>query len=289
MKYTYYPGCSLKAGSASYDISTRAVCKTLGVELVELKDWNCCGATAYTSITELQSFSLCSRNLAIAQKEGRDLVAPCSACYTTMRKTNTYLREYPEVKEKVSKALAAGGLSYDKEVKVRHLAEVLTTDEILKTLEDKVKVKLTGLKVASYNGCQLVRPKDGFDDPEFPTSLDLLVKTLGGEAVSYPMSSRCCGGSFIISHPEITLGHIHKLLRCAVDNGAQCIITACPLCQLNLDAYQGAVNSKFKTNFNIPILYFTQIMGIALGYKAKELGVGQGLVSAKKVLSTYSS
>lgn len=289
MKYIYYPGCSLEAGSTSYDISTRAVCKTLGVELAELKDWNCCGATAYTSITELQSFSLCSRNLAMAQKEERDLVAPCSACYTTMRKTNTYIREYPEVKEKVSKALAAVGLSYEKEVKVRHLVEVLTNQDILNTVKDKVKVNLAGLKVACYHGCQLVRPEDGFDDPEFPTSMDVLVKTLGGEAVPYPMTSRCCGGSFIISHPEITLGHIHKLLKCATDNGAQCIITACPLCQLNLDAYQGAVNSKFKTNFNIPILYFTQIMGIALGYKSKELGIGQSLVSAKKVLSSYVS
>jgi len=290
MKYTYFPGCCMTGDAPGYEQSIQAVCPTLGVELIKLDDWNCCGATAYSSIAELQSFCFSSRNLALAQKEGRDLVAACAACYTTLRKANSYFWEYPEVREKVSEALAAVGLTYDKRVNVRHLVEILTTqDGILKTLEDKVKVKLTGLRVASYHGCQLVRPKGGFDDPEYPHSLDLLVKAVGAEAVPFPLTSRCCGGSMTISRPEITLGHIYKLLRCAADNGAQCIIVACPVCQINLEAYQGKVNSKFKSNFNIPILYFPQLLGVALGFKPKELGINRNIISSKKILSPYVS
>lgn len=290
MKYTYYPGCSLTASAIGYDMSARAVSQTLGVELIDLDDWNCCGATAYTSIKEIQAFSICSRNLALAQAQERDLVAPCSACYTTMRKTNTYLREYPEVREKVTKALSAVGLTYDGGVKVIHLVEVFASaNNIMDTLAGKVKNILTGLKVASYHGCQLVRPVDGFDDPEYPRTLDMLMTTLGAEAVPYPLTSRCCSGSMIVTRREIALGHIYKLLRCAVDNEAQCIVTACPLCHLNLDGYQGMVNKKFKTNFNIPILYFPQLVGIALGFKPKELGINRNFVSAGKLLAPYVS
>ena len=216
MKYSYFPGCSLKSGSIGYDLSTRAICQTLGVELVELDDWNCCGTTAHTSIAELNAFCLSARNLALAEKEGHELVAPCSACYTALRKTNTYLKKYPIVKEKVGKALAAGDLSYQGEVTVRHLVEILTNnDEVLNTLQEMIKVNLTGLKVAVYHGCQLVRPTDGFDHPEFPQSLDRLMSTLGAEPVYYPMTSRCGGGSMVVSRPELALELIYRQLRCA--------------------------------------------------------------------------
>lgn len=290
MKYSYFPGCSLKAGSVGYDLSSIAMSRVIQVELVELDDWNCCGATAYTSIAELNAFCLSARNLALAEKEGHELVSPCSACYTALRKTNTYLNKYPSVKQKVGKALAAGDLSYQGEVTVRHLVEVLTiNDEIRNTLKDRIKVSLSGLKVASYHGCQLVRPTDGFDHPEYPRSLDQLMTTIGAEAVYYPISSRCCGGSMIVSRPEFALELIYKLLRCAVDNGAECIVTACPLCQVNLDAYQGTVNSKFKTKFHIPVLYFPQLVGLALGLKSEELGIPKNIVSATTTLAPYLS
>lgn len=288
MKYTYFPGCSLKAGSIGYDRSTRAVCQALGIELIELDDWNCCGATAYTSITELQAFSISARNLALAEKEDREVVAPCSACYTTMRKTNRYLKEYPEVREKVTRALAAGGLTYGGEVKVRHLAEILTGGpDFFDFLNSKIRVRLEGLKVACYHGCQMVRPADGFDDPEFPRSLDLLMTALGAEAVPYPLTARCCGGSMIVSRREIALQHLHKLIRCAVDNGAQCIATACPLCHLVLDGYQGLINRRFKTKYHIPVLYFPQLMGIALGLSYREMAIDKDFIPARKTLAPY--
>jgi len=289
MKYTYFPGCSLEAGSIGYNMSTLAVSDTLGIELKELEDWNCCGATAYTSITDIQAFAICARNLALAEKEGRDIVAPCSACYTTMRKTNTYLRTYPEVKEKVGKALAAAGLSYGGGIRVVHLAEILTDGNgTMKALGEKVKVKLAGLKVACYHGCQIVRPGGGFDDPEFPTALDRLMTALGAEPVPFPMTARCCGGSMIVSRREIALHHLYKILRCAADSGAQCIVTACPLCHLTLDAYQGMVNRKFGTHYRIPIMYFPQLIGIALGFKPKELGIEKNIIGSKNLLGPYS-
>lgn len=289
MKYTYFPGCSLEAGSIGYHLSTLAVSNALGIELKELEDWNCCGATAYTSITDIQAFSICARNLALAEKEGQDVVAPCSACYTTMRKTNTYLSTYPEIREKVTKALAAAGLSYGGGIKIIHLAEVLCSSiEAFRRIGEKVKVNLGGLKVACYHGCQLVRPGDGFSDPEFPTALDQLMTALGAEPVPYPMSARCCGGSMIVSRREIALHHLYRLLRCAADNGAQCIVTACPLCHLTLDAYQGMVNRKFGTRYHLPIFYFPQLVGIALGFKAKELGIEKNITSSKKLLAPYA-
>jgi heterodisulfide reductase subunit B len=262
------------------------------VDLITLDDWNCCGATAYSSIAELQSFCFSARNLAMAQHEERDLVAACAACYTTLRKTDSYFWKYPEVKEKVSEALSTVGLTYDKKVNIRHLVDVIANEpEILNMLKEKVKVKLTGLNVASYHGCELVRPVDehSFDDPEFPHTLDRLVTAVGAEAVPFPLTTRCCGGSMTMSRPEITVSHINKLLRCAVENGAQCIIVACPVCQINLDGYQGKVNARYKTNYKVPILYFTQLLGIALGFNLKELGLQRNIISVKKLLSPYVS
>ncbi len=288
MKYTYYPGCSLESTGISYDESTREVAKALGLELEELDDWNCCGSTAYFAIDELLSHCYSGRNLALAEKQSNaDLVAPCSACYVVLNKTNRYLKEYPEVKDKVSQALAAGGLEYKGTTKVRHLMEALLTDVGLETIASKVQRNLRGLKVATYYGCQLVRPEMGFDHPEFPQSMGSLVEALGGEAVKFPLMSRCCGGALIMSEENIALGLINKLLRSATDNGAQVMITACPLCHLNIDAYQGKINAKYGTKYNMPTLYFTQLMGLAFGIEPKALGVDKNIVPATELLAAY--
>lgn len=287
MKYTYYPGCSLESTGISYDQSTREVCRVLGLDLEDLKDWNCCGSTAYFAIDELLSLCFSGRNLALAEEQGGDLVAPCSACYTVLHKTDRYIKDYPDIKAKVSEALAAGGLKYDGGVKVRHLAEVLLNDVGLEVIASKVQRNLHGLKVATYYGCQLVRPELDFDHPEFPQSLGSLVEALGGEAVKFPLMSRCCGGALIMSEEQIALGLINKLLRSATDNAAQVMITACPLCHLNLDAYQGKINAKFGTKYNLPVLYFTQLIGLALGIDPKALGLNKNIIPATELLAAY--
>jgi len=286
--YTYFPGCSSSEGGAkAYGWSAQAVSKALDVELAELDDWNCCGSTPYSSVDELASLCLSARNLALAEKRGFDLVTPCSSCYVILNRTNSHLKEYPQVKARVDEALAAGDLEYHGAVRVRHLLDVFVNDIGYDEINSRVKRNLGGLKVAPYYGCQIVRPKFGFDHPEFPQSLDKLIASLGGEPVSFPLKSRCCGGSLIISEEALALDLIRRLLDCAMSNGAECLVTVCPLCQTNLDAYQSRVNKKFKTNFNLPILFFTQLMGVAFGLSDKELGLRTGIVPAERVLAKY--
>jgi len=255
------------------------------MELIELEDWNCCGSTPYNSIDELASFCLSARNLALAEKRGFDLVTPCSSCYVMLNRTNSHLKEYPQVKAKVDEALAAGNLEYGGTVRARHLLDVLINDIGYDEISSKVERNLSGLKVAPYYGCQIVRPRLGFDHPEFPQSLDKLIASLGGEPVPFPLKSRCCGGALIISEETLVLDLIRKLLDCAVSNGAECLVTVCPLCQTNLDAYQSRVNKRYKTNFSLPILFFTQLMGLAFGLSDEDLGLKTNIVSSKEVLA----
>lgn len=286
--YTYFPGCSAAEGGAkAYNWSVRAVSKALDIDLVELDDWNCCGSTPSSSVDELGAFCMAARDLALAEKTGLDMVTPCSACYVIFNRTNSYLKQYPELKAKVDEALAAGGLEYRGTVRIRHILDVLTTDVSYDNIESRVKKPLSGLNVAPYYGCQAVRPTPSFDHTESPQSLDKLIASLGGEPVNFPLKSRCCGGSLIITEEDLALGLIHKLLDSASRNGAECLVTVCPLCQTNLDAYQSQVNKKFKTNYKLPILFFTQLMGVAFGLEEKDLGLKTSIVPVEKVLAKY--
>jgi len=286
--YTYFPGCSSSHGGAkAYGWSAQAVAKALDVELIELEGWNCCGSTPSTAVDQLTSLCLSARNLALAEKRGLDLVTPCSACYVILNRTNSHLKEYPQVKARVDEALAAGDLEYHGTVRVRHLLDVFVNDIGYDEINSKVKRNLSGLKVAPYYGCQVVRPSPGFDHPEFPQSLDKLIASLEGEPVPFPLKSRCCGGSLIISEEALALDLIRKLLDSALSNGAECLVTVCPLCQTNLDAYQSRVNKRFKTNFNLPILFFTQLMGVAFGLGDTDLGLKTSIVPAERVLAKY--
>jgi heterodisulfide reductase subunit B len=284
--YTYYPGCSAEATAIPLGISVPAVAKALDIDLAELEDWNCCGSTPYHSVNKLEAAAMAARNLALAEKTGLDLVTPCSNCYVVLASVNEHLKELPSFREKVGEALAAGNLEYGGGVKVRHLAELLYTDITPEGLSSKVTKPLTGLKVGAYYGCQLVRP-NGFDDPESPHSLDELVTSLGAEAITWEMKARCCGSSLIMPEPDVALELINKILRNAQEHGAQCLITPCPLCQINLDAYQSQVNSKFKTRYNLPVLFLTQLIGVALGIPAKELALDKNIVSPMRVLAPY--
>jgi heterodisulfide reductase subunit B len=286
--YTYFPGCSASEGGAkAYNWSTQAVSHVLDIELSELEDWNCCGSTPSGSVDELGAYCMAARDLALAEKRGLDMVTPCSACHVIFNRTNTYLNGYPRFKAKVDEALAAGGLKYQGTVKVRHMLDVLTTDIGYDAITSKVKKSLTGLKVAAYYGCQVVRPNFGFDHPENPQSLDKLVTSLGAEPVPFPLKTRCCGGSLVISEEDVALELMLKLLDCASSNGAQCLVTVCPLCQTNLDAYQNRVNKKFKTHYDLPVLFFTQLIGIAFGLEEKDLGLKTSIVPVEKVLANY--
>lgn len=289
--YNYFPGCSSSEGTgAAYGVSTQAVGKALAIELIELADWNCCGSTPYGSLDAIGSICLSARNLALAEKAGGlDVVTPCSSCYVTLNKANSYLKEYAQLRSDVDEALAAADLEYGRTVRVRHIVEVLLDDIQPEVIRSKVKTSLSGLNVAPYYGCQLVRPRLGFDDPECPQSLDRLVESVGAKVVSFPLRTHCCGGSLIISEEGLALELIRRLLDSAQQDRAHCIVTACPLCQTNLDAYQSRVNSEFKTNYGLPVLFFTQLIGIALGLAPRALGLEKNIVSPMKVLAPYLS
>ncbi len=284
-RYTYYPGCSTEATATGLALSTQAIAKPLDIELIELEDWTCWGSTPSGSLDKLESIPVAARTLALAEKSGLDLVTPCSSCFVTLHGANLELKQNPQLMEQVNEALAVVNLEYHGEVRVRHLTEVLVKDVTPEVIASRVQQGLNGLKVAPYYGCQLVRPDYGFDDPESPQSLDRLVESLGAEAVPYPLKNRCCGGSLIISEENLALGLLNKLLGNAIDNGAQCIATPCPLCHINLDAYQSRVNSKFKTDYHLPVLFVTQLIGLALGIEAKALGLNTNIVSPGPVLS----
>jgi heterodisulfide reductase subunit B2 len=287
--YTYFPGCSCSSegGAKAYNWSSLAVSKVLDFELRELDDWNCCGSTPSGSVDELGAFCLAARDLALAENKGLNMVTPCSACYVIFNRTNEYLRQYPKLKAQVDEALAGAQLKYNGTVKVRHLLDIIVTDIGYDAIKAKVKKPLESLKIAPYYGCQVVRPGFGFDHPETPQSLEKLIASLGGEAIPFPLKTRCCGGSLIISEEDIALDLTRKLLDSAASNGAECIITVCPLCQTNLDVYQSRVNKKFKTAYQLPVLFFTQLMGIAFGLDEKDLGLKNSIVSTKKALAKF--
>ncbi len=285
--YTYFPGCSSEATAVGLDISTKAIVEALGMELTELEDWNCCGSTPYGSLDELESIVVAARNLALAEKLGKDMVTPCSSCFVTLNKARVHLMEKPQLKAKVNEALAAANLEYKGTVKVRLLIEALLSDISIETIASKVKNPLKGLKVAPYSGCQEVRPRFGFDNPENPVALDSIVEALGAEVVSYPSKCKCCGGSAVIAEEGLSLELMHGLLDDAAKNGAQCIVTPCPLCQMNLDAYQGKVNGKYNTKYDLPVLFVTQLIGVAIGLKKNQLGLKKNIVNPDKVLAKY--
>lgn len=283
--YSYFPGCSLEKMAASYHVSAVETARLLGVELKELEDWNCCGATAYFHVDEILAHTLCARNLAMAEQEHLDLVTPCSGCFKNMYFTNAHLKKDPDLADHINTALKEDGLQFLGTVHVRHLIEVFVKDVGLGAIKQRVTRPLKGLRVAPYYGCQILRPRKDHEDVERPRFFEDLLSSIGATPVEYPLRLRCCGGSLIMTNRKAALTMVRDLLQSAADCEAQVIATVCPLCQINLECYQRHVNRVFGTAFSIPILYFTQLLGLALGISAKRLGIGTELVGPAPALA----
>jgi heterodisulfide reductase subunit B len=290
VKYAYYPGCSAHTSGKEYDKSFRLVAKALEIELVEVPDWTCCGSHVTYVFNPALAASLSARNLALVEKmgEGIEVVTICSGCYQTLKRSNELLKHDADIQAKVKEALEAVNLTYNANVKIHHALEVLTTQKALDTISKKIIKPLKGLKVAPYYGCAVVRPKfeDSFDDPENPQSLDRLLKVLGAEPVPYIDKVRCCGGVLIMKQERVGLEMIRRLLANAKQAGAECMATPCPLCHLNLDIMQPKVEQAFKQRFNIPVFFFTQLIGLALGLKPAELGLDKHMISPISLLQS---
>jgi heterodisulfide reductase subunit B len=250
-----------------------------------LDDWNCCGATTYSYIDELLANTLVARNLALAEKEGLDFVAPCSACYKNAYFANKYIKEDPDLFEHINYALESDDLQFQGNIEVYHLIDIFANEIGPEEIKEKVTNPLTGLKVAPYYGCQIVRPRKNGEELENPQFFEEIITAMGADAVDFADRLRCCGASLIMTSRHAALEMVRVLLYNAVRSGADVIATACPLCQVNLECYQTAVNEEFGTDFNVPVLYFTQILGMALGMSRRQLGIGSELVSAAPIFS----
>ncbi len=282
MRYAYYPGCSLETSAREYDLSVRAVCQELDVELVEVSDWNCCGATAAANTDPTLSAVLAARNFRQAKRSGSDTVmAPCSGCYEHLRRARQSLDEDSQLNMRVQRLL--GGQPLGSLPAVNHALEVLTND--LGATVTAVKRPLRRLRVACYYGCLISRPYGGFDDPEDPTSMDRLMAALGAEVVPYAYKTRCCGGAVMMPSPEVAFDLTGHLLRKAREQGANCLALACPLCALLLDTYQSTIGRRLGMRFNLPIFYFTQLMGLALGLDGERLGLKYNVVTPFDLLA----
>ncbi len=285
--YSYFPGCSLEKMAISYHQSAMQTSNAVGVELQEIEDWNCCGATAYFHIDELLAYTLVARNLAMAEKTGHDLVAPCSACYKNAYFTNAYLKEDQDLSDHINYALEQDNLKFSGNIEVKHLMEVFVNDVGLEEIKNKITHPLEGLRIAPYYGCQIVRPRKDHEDVENPQFFEDLMAAAGADPVDFAYRLRCCGGSLIITSREAALTLVRDLLQNAVDSDAHVIATACPLCQTNLECYQMQVNQEFGTDFSLPIMYFTQLLGIGMGLPKKKLGIGTEFISTDRIL-TYA-
>ncbi len=283
MKLAYYPGCTLHGTAREYDASTKAVCKAADIELTEIPDWNCCGALEAIFDKEL-SMGLSARNNMLAQRTGLDLVIPCSICSHNLSRADKAMKTDQAFRTKIEKAL---GQKYNG-IKIKHLLDVMVNDVGTEELAKKFIKPLKGIKAVPYYGCLLVRPSEvsKFDNPENPISLDNLIKATGAECLPFTQKTKCCGGNLLMSKQDYAFILTKKLFDEAKTAGANCIVVACPMCHMLLDGQQKMIEKAHNTVIDMPVLYFTQLIGIAMGLSEKELELDKNMVSPAKLIES---
>lgn len=288
MKVGYYPGCSLHGMAIDFGKSTEATCEALGIELQEVPDWSCCGASAAHSTSHLLGLALPARNLSLAEEAGLETVlAPCALCSNAMKKTHELILSDKKLAGEVARV---AGREYHGGVRVLNIIQIFL-EYGLDELAKKVVSPLGGLKVACYYGCLLTRPPDllKFDDPEQPVLMDEVCRVLGTEPIDWGFKTECCGAGFSMSRTDLVCELSRRILENAVNNGAEAIIVACPMCQSNLDMRQKNINKMFDTSFDIPIVYLTELVGLAVGVKPKKLGLKKHFVNAMRLTERTAS
>ena len=274
IKCLYYPGCSQKGTSISYEKSFLALCPLLGIETTELADWNCCGTTAAISLNKLLSTVLTARNLALAESMNLPLVTPCPGCYLSFKRVNNIFQDDISYARKVNGVLSEEDLNYLGKVKVYHLLEFVIKEIGLERIKEKVRVPLQGLKIAPYYGCQISRPYASGDDLYNPQNMDRLIEALGAEAVDFPSRTQCCGGALMITQKKAALAMSRKILDNIKKTDADLIVTPCGLCQFNLQTAQ-------QRGKKIPVLNITQLLGIAFDLNKKDIQFDKNPLIAK--------
>jgi heterodisulfide reductase subunit B len=274
---SYYPGCSLHGTAGEYDDSIRGVSNLLDIQLHELEDWTCCGASSAHCTDEELAIDLAARNLAIAEKSDRELLVPCVACYSRFKCAEKESKEHPE---KIH-------FSYRGNVPIRYALDFFCEGPVLEEIKKKIKKPLSGLKVVCYYGCLTVRPPKvtGIKEYENPQHMDHLMELLGAEPIPWSYKADCCGASLVMTRTDIVRRLSGKLLSMAKEAEADCLVTGCPMCHANLDTRQEELDKEVGENFNLPVLYFTELIGLALGHKDAKKWLGHHITDPIKILS----
>ncbi len=283
MEFSYYPGCSLESSAKEYQMSAEVVCEKLGIELVEIEDWNCCGALEVSSLNSTLSIALPARNLRIASEKSDKLAVACNACLNNLLSVQNRLSENEELKQKIGKML-----NFEfREIEILHLLDLIWNEVGLEKIGESVEKPLNGLKTVSYYGCLSVRPSKVMrsDDPDNPTHIDEIVAVLGGQPLEFTGKTKCCGGGLLMTYRNVALELTGLILTEANRRGAQCILVTCPLCHMTLETLTNKVKID-RDKRKIPILYFTQLIGLSFGLEPKKLGLHKNLVSPEEVVSS---
>ncbi len=277
MNYLYFPGCTLYTKAKNFDQTARNCSLLLGFELVELPNWTCCGATFPLATDNLMALLPPARILARAKEQGEILTTLCAICFNVIKRTNHLLQRDGEKREKINQFME---MNYQGDLKVLHYLEILKQEIGFSTLKEKVKKPLNGIQAAPYYGCMLLRPFEemGFDDKERPTLFEEFLESLGAKPIDFPYKIECCGSFQSVGSPEVATECAYRILTSAMKQGAEVVVSTCPLCTFNLDQKQSDIlktHLDFKT---IPVLYFTQLLGVAMGLDPQALGFDQNAV-----------
>lgn len=281
MEIAYYPGCSLHASSELYDIQSRIVFRRLGLELKEIEDWNCCGATSAIKTDDFLAIALPARNLGIADASGlSEIVIPCSSCYSRMIVSQKKLVDDPGLKNKINAELTK---KVEGKIKISSILEVLVSKAISGEIAEKSIKKLEGLKPVCYYGCLLTRfPCDVEvpDNVENPQGMEIVCKVMGAQPLDWSYKTDCCGASAVINDTDTSLFLMSRIFKDALSRGANCFITTCPMCQLNMDAYQDRVGEKYGIRKRLPVYFITELLGIAMGFSPKEMQLNRHFIDS---------
>jgi heterodisulfide reductase subunit B len=287
VRYAFYLGCTAPVRAMNYELATRNTASRLGIELVDINDFGCCGFPL-KSVHHETALLLSARNLALAEQQGLDVCALCSSCTGTLAEANHVLQDDEGLREHVNEELeATTGLRYNGTIRVRHLARILYEEVGLESIQEAVTADLSGLRLAAHYGCHYLKPAqahDGFDDPENPHSLDRLIETLGASSIYYEGREQCCGGGILGADEKTALALPHLKLERAMAAGADAMVVICPFCDIMYELQQRRIEKLYETRYNLPVVFYPQLLGLAMGLSADEMGLPLNRVKSRKLM-----
>jgi heterodisulfide reductase subunit B len=287
MKVSYFPGCTLNTTGKGFDNAVRASSAAIGLDLAELPDWNCCGATYPLIVDNMLELAAPAHVLVAAQEQSQTLTTACTTCYNVLKRTNQFIREHEEERDRINTFIEA---EYAGEVEVKDIVHLLRDDIGFEAIAGRVQKPLKDLRVGCYYGCMVLRPPTevAYDDPDHPTSLDDLMSALGATPVDFAHKNECCGAYLAVKDASITREMVYTILRSAQNAGAEALVTNCPLCQFNLDKQQAEMRKRYAGFQPVPVFYFSQLMGLALGLEIDDYGWERHYVEARPLAERYT-